>query len=59
MGGNVKIGKKTWLGVGCVVRNGIIIGDDSLIGMGSVVTKNIGSGKVAYGCPCKEIRGNN
>lgn len=54
----VKIGKRCWLGAGAVVLPGVTIGDDTVIGAGSVVTKDIPSGVVAVGNPCKVIRAN-
>lgn len=58
MGGYVHIGEKSWLGVGCSVRDRIVIGKDTVIGMGSVVTKNISDGVLAYGVPCRVVRNN-
>ena len=58
MGGNVHIGEKTWIGVGSSVRNKISIGHDTIIGMGSVVIKDIDSGVIAYGTPCKTVKKN-
>ena len=53
--GGSKVGSRSFLGVGSVLRQDIIVGNDVVIGMGSVVTKNILSGSVAYGNPCKII----
>ncbi|MBR4419458.1 MAG: sugar O-acetyltransferase, partial [Clostridia bacterium] len=52
----VKIGKCVWLGAGVIVLPGVEIGDNSVIGAGSVVTKNIPANCVAVGNPCKVIR---
>ena len=52
----VKIGKNCWLGAGVIVLPGVTIGDNTVIGAGSVVTKDISSGVVAYGNPCKALR---
>ena len=52
----VKIGKCVWLGAGVIVRPGVEIGDNCVIGAGSVVTKNIPANSVAVGNPCKVIR---
>ena len=52
----VKIGKNCWLGAGVIVLPGITIGDNTVIGAGSVVTKDIPSGVVAVGNPCRVLR---
>ena len=52
----VRIGKNCWLGAGVIVMPGITIGDNTVIGAGSVVTKDIPSGVVAVGNPCKVLR---
>ena len=52
----VKIGKCVWLGAGAIVLPGVEIGDNCVIGAGSVVTKNIPANSVAVGNPCKVIR---
>ena len=52
----VKIGKCVWLGAGVIVLPGIEIGDNCVIGAGSVVTKNIPANCVAVGNPCRVIR---
>lgn len=52
----VHIGKNCWLGANVVVLPGVTIGDNSVIGAGSVVTKNIPSNVVAVGNPCKVLR---
>ena len=52
----VRIGKNCWLGAGVIVMPGITIGDNTVIGAGSVVTKDIPSSVVAVGNPCKVLR---
>ncbi|MBO5872673.1 MAG: sugar O-acetyltransferase [Clostridia bacterium] len=52
----VHIGRNCWLGAGVVVLPGITIGDNSVIGAGSIVTKDIPSNCVAVGNPCKVLR---
>ena len=53
---SVRIGNNCWLGAGVIVMPGVTIGDDTVIGAGSVVTKDIPSGVVAVGNPCKVMR---
>lgn len=52
----VHIGKNCWIGAGAIILPGIMIGDYSVIGAGSVVTKDIPSGVVAVGNPCRVLR---
>lgn len=52
----VHIGNRVWIGAGAVIMPGVTIGDDSVIGAGSVVTKDIPSGVVAVGNPCRVLR---
>lgn len=52
----VHIGRNCWLGAGVVVLPGVTIGDNSVIGAGSVVTKDVPPNVVAVGNPCKVLR---
>lgn len=52
----VRIGNHCWLGAGVIVLPGVTIGDNTVIGAGSVVTKDIPSGVVAAGNPCRVLR---
>jgi acetyltransferase-like isoleucine patch superfamily enzyme len=54
--GPVRIGSNCWFGVGCVVTGGVEIGERSVIGSNSVVTKDIPAGVIAAGAPAKVIR---
>jgi acetyltransferase-like isoleucine patch superfamily enzyme len=45
-----------WLGVNVIVLKGVTIGENSVIGAGSVVTKDIPSNVIAAGNPCKIIK---
>ena len=53
----VSIGSRVWIGGGAIVNPGVSIGDDSVIGAGSVVTKDVPAKVLAAGNPCKVIRG--
>ncbi|MDR2634484.1 MAG: sugar O-acetyltransferase [Clostridiales bacterium] len=53
----VRIGKNVWIGSGCQIMPGVTIGDDAVIGAGSVVTGDIPANAVAYGVPCRVVRG--
>ena len=52
----IRIGKNCWIGAGAVVLPGVTIGDNSVTGAGSVVTKDIPDNVVAVGTPCRVIR---
>ena len=52
----VKIGNDVWIGSNVVILPGITVGDNSVIGAGSVVTKDIPSNVVAVGNPCRVLR---
>jgi len=45
-----------WLGANVIVLPGVTIGENSVIGAGSVVTKDIPANVVAFGSPCKVYR---
>ena len=48
----VRIGNGAWLGTNVVVMPGVTIGENAVIGAGSVVTHDIPANVVAYGVPC-------
>lgn len=52
----VRIGSNCWLGAGVIVLPGVIVGDNTVIGAGSVVTKDIPANVVAVGNPCRVLR---
>jgi len=52
----IHIGKNCWLGAGVIVLPGVTIGDNSVIGAGSIVNKDIPANVVAVGSPCRVIR---
>lgn len=52
----IKVGSNVWFGAGVQVMPGVNIGDNVVIGGGSVVVKDIPSNSVAVGNPCKVIR---
>jgi UDP-3-O-[3-hydroxymyristoyl] glucosamine N-acyltransferase len=56
MSGSSEIGEDCWLAPGTIIRNGVKIGNNTLIGMGAVVTKDFGDNLVIMGVPAKEIR---
>ena len=50
------IGNNVWLGGNAVICPGVHIGDNAVIGAGSVVTRDIPAWSVAAGNPCRVIR---
>ena len=52
----VRIGNNVWVGAGAVILPGVTIGNDVVIGAGSIVTKDLPSGVVAVGNPCRILR---
>lgn len=54
----VTIGRNVWIGGHCTILPGITIGDNTIIGAGSVVTKNMPANVIAAGNPCRIIREN-
>lgn len=52
----ITIGDNVWLGAGCIVLAGVTIGSRSVIGAGSVVTKDIPCDVIAVGSPCRVIK---
>ena len=52
----IKIGNDVWIGAHVCVKSGVEISDGAIIGMGSVVTKNIGGYEIWAGNKAKKIR---
>jgi maltose O-acetyltransferase len=52
----VEIGSDVWIGGGAIICPGVTIGSRSVIGAGSVVTRDIPEGVFAAGNPCRVIR---
>ena len=52
----IHIGKNCWLGAGVIVLPGVTIGDHSVIGADSIVTRDIPANVVAVGNPCRVLR---
>ena len=55
-GAPVEIGSDVWVGGGAIILPGVTIGSRSVIGAGSVVTRNIPGDVFAAGNPCRVIR---
>lgn len=52
----ITLGDNVWLGGDVTILPGVTIGSNTVIGAGSVVVKDIPSGVVAVGNPCKVVR---
>lgn len=52
----VHVGNRVWIGAGAVILPGVTIGDNSVIGAGSIVTRDIPADVVAVGNPCRVLR---
>ena len=52
----IYIGRNVWLGAGAIILPGITIGDNSIVGAGSVVTKNVPANTIVVGNPAKVLR---
>jgi maltose O-acetyltransferase len=55
-GAPIVIGANVWLGGGAIVLPGVTVGEDSVIGAGAVVTRNIPARVVAVGNPARVVR---
>ena len=52
----IKVGNNVWFGGNVCVMPGVTIGDNCVIGAGSVVTKDIPTNSIAVGNPCKVMK---
>ena len=49
----IHTGRNVWIGGGAMILPGVTIGDDALIGAGSVVTRGVPAGATAFGNPAR------
>lgn len=52
----IRIGRNCWLGAGVIVLPGVSIGDNTVVGAGSVVSRDLPADVVAVGSPCRVLR---
>ena len=55
-GKSILVGDRVWIGGSAVILPGVTIGHDTVIGAGSVVTRDIPSSVLAVGNPCRVLR---
>ena len=52
----VRIGSNCWIGAGALIMPGVTLGDNVVVGAGSVVTRDLPSNVLAVGSPCRVLR---
>ena len=52
----IVLGDNVWLSAGVIVCPGVTIGDDTVVGAGAVVTRDLPAGAVALGVPARVVR---
>jgi maltose O-acetyltransferase len=52
----VVIGKNVWIGGGAIILPGVTIGDDAIVGAGSVVTRDVAAGATVAGNPARLLK---
>lgn len=57
-GGGIVIGERVFIGMRATLKESLNIGDDAIVGMGSVVFRDVPAGVVVLGNPARETRGN-
>jgi maltose O-acetyltransferase len=53
----ITIGNDVWIGGGAILLPGVTVGDETVVGVGSVVTRDLPAKVVAAGNPCRVLRG--
>ena len=56
LGGSVHVGEGAYLGAGSSVREGVSIGAWAMVGMGSIVTRDVPPGELWVGSPARYVR---
>jgi len=55
LAGSVKVGQRSWLGIGSIVKNNTTITDNCTVGAGAVVIKDIKEAGIYVGLPAKKV----
>ena len=53
---SIEIGNHVWLGKGSTILKGVHIGENAIVGMKALVTKDIRPGTINVGVPAKEVK---
>ncbi|HEX2534437.1 MAG TPA: sugar O-acetyltransferase [Chitinophagaceae bacterium] len=56
LGRPVRIGRNVWIGAGALILPGVTIGDDAIVGAGSVVTRDVAPGNTVVGNPARPVK---
>ena len=56
VGGAARVGRASWIGIGAILSDRVDVGEDSIVGAGSVVIDSVPPGAVAYGVPARVMR---
>jgi sugar O-acyltransferase (sialic acid O-acetyltransferase NeuD family) len=56
LAGGVRVGERSWIGIGTSVIQGITVGARSIVGAGSTVLRDVPDDVIAFGCPCQARR---
>ena len=54
--GSVKIGKYSYIGANSTIKQGVLIGNNVVVGAGAVVVKNVKDNDIVAGNPAKSIK---
>ena len=52
----IRVGANVWLGAGALILPGVTIGDNAIVGAGSVVTRNVPAGATVAGNPARPLK---
>ena len=55
LAGNVRVGARSWIGIGAIVREGVTIGEDVLVAAGAAVVKDLPNGARVGGVPARPL----
>jgi acetyltransferase-like isoleucine patch superfamily enzyme len=56
LAGDVRVGARTWFGIGAVAKQGIRIGADVTVGAGAVCLRDVRDGVTVVGVPAREMQ---